>query len=258
MTKNSADRHKTVKNKPVFRFNDVRKTVQDENGQPLDLLLGINGDIEAGSVTALIGPSGAGKSTLLALCNGLDSPTEGQITAFEQPLSAWDMQALRRKVGLVFQTPTMLPGTVEDNLRAAARVAAPEKQQAPLSEYLESVSLPQSLLKRDADELSGGQQQRVALARTLIAEPEVLLLDEVTSALDVSSVQVVEDVIMQIHRQSQVTLVWVTHDLRQAERVADTIWLMENGQVIEQSPAGTFFASPATALGQTLVKGGSA
>ncbi len=248
MTQNLADRHEQAA-QPVFRFQHVGKTVKDEKGQPLELLHDVNGDIQAGTVTALIGPSGAGKSTLLSLCNGLESPTTGEIIAFGKELSEWDMQALRRRVGLVFQTPTMLPGTVEDNLRAAAKVASPPNPDQSLASYLESVSLPATLLGRSADELSGGQQQRVALARTLIAQPQVLLLDEVTSALDVAAVQVVEEVILQIHRDRQVTLIWVTHDLRQAERVADTIWLMAEGRIVEQTPAKEFFSSPKSRLG---------
>lgn len=237
----------------ALTFRDVTKSVPGPDGATMDLLKEVNGEVQQGSVVAFVGPSGAGKSTLLSLCNALQSPTSGHISVLGQDINAWDIQTLRRRVGLVFQTPTMLPGTVEDNLRAAAKLH--DEPVASLEPYLQSVSLPTEILARPAAELSGGQQQRVALARTLVASPRILLLDEVTSALDVAAVQVVEEAIRHIHTQQQVTMLWVTHDLNQAKRVADVVWLMADGRIVEQSACDAFFDSPETELGQKFIRG---
>jgi putative ABC transport system ATP-binding protein len=237
----------------AFTFQDVSKSVTSPTGRATEILTSITADIPAGSVVALVGPSGAGKSTLLSLCNALDSPTSGHISVLGKDIAEWDVQALRRRVGLVFQTPTMLPGTVEDNLRAAAKIH--NEPSYPLDTYLESVSLSSELLKRPAADLSGGQQQRVALARTLVAAPQVLLLDEVTSSLDIAAAQVVEDAILRIHEAKSVTLLWITHDLDQAGRVADIVWLMVDGRVVEQTACEAFFTSPATELGRRFIQG---
>src|SRR4051812_24225788 len=167
------------------------------------VLNGINGKVAAGTILTIIGPSGSGKSTILSLCNFLITPEEGEVLIFGKNINKWNIQELRRMVGIAFQGAPMFQGTVLDNLTLPARLHGKELKDP--ERYLEYVGLPAELLSREAKELSGGQRQRLSLARTLINEPAVLLLDEVTSALDSISAQEVEELILRINREQHTT-----------------------------------------------------
>jgi len=151
-----------------------------------EVLQGIDLDVQAGRVTALIGPSGAGKTSLLRLLNRLDDPVRGEIAYLQRPVADYPVRDLRRRVGYVFQTPVLFPGTVRDNLLTAWSISGAQGP-APafrLTEAMELAELDHSLLDRPGDQLSVGQQQRATIARVLMTSPEVLLLDEPTAALD--------------------------------------------------------------------------
>ena len=173
--------------------------------------------VPEGGVTVVLGRSGSGKSTMLRLCNRLEVPTAGAVRFRGQPIADLDPLELRRRVGMVFQRPTAFAGTVETNLR----VAAPDASADELGCALERVALSRHLLTRTADDLSGGEAQRMCLARTLLTSPEVLLMDEPTSALDTAATKHLEDLTLDLARTRSVTVVWVTHDLAQADRLAD-------------------------------------
>ncbi len=136
----------------------------------------------------------------------------------------------------------MLSGTALDNLTLPLQLQGVTLEN-PMK-YMEYVGLTEDLLSREAKELSGGQRQRLSLARTLVNEPVVLLLDEVTSALDPQSARDIEELILRINREQQTTILWVTHDLSQAERVSDQTWLIVDGRVVEAAPTKQFFAEP--------------
>jgi putative ABC transport system ATP-binding protein len=179
--------------------------------------------IPAAAITVVSGPSGAGKTTLLRLCNRLEIPDAGTVRYRGQPLDELDPLALRRRVGMVFQRPTPFPGTVADNVA----IARPDAGAEELSIALDRVALDPGLLGQEARTLSGGELQRMCLARTLVTEPETLLLDEPTSALDEQPKLVFEDTARALAAQG-ITLVCVTHDDAQACRIADrTLWLRD-------------------------------
>ncbi|WP_081411775.1 ABC transporter ATP-binding protein [Alicyclobacillus herbarius] len=239
----------------ALEFRDVGRVVQTDDGSRT-VLQGISGRIAPGRVVTLVGPSGAGKSTLLALCNLFATPDEGQVFVSGREVREWPLPQLRRHVGLVMQQPVMLPGTVADNLAVPYQL---QGRPAPNGkELLEQVGLPADLLSRAASELSGGQQQRVALARTLANQPQVLLLDEVTSALDRGSAAVIEQNIREWVAKRQLTVLWVTHDLAQAERVGDETWLLVDGRLVEQAPTRAFFQAPTTEEGRRFLEFGAA
>ena len=180
------------------------------------VLRGLTLEVAEGA-TAILGPSGAGKSTLLRLLNRLADPDDGQVLYRGRDVCSLDPLALRREVALVPQLPALLPGTVEDNLRFAARLAEREVD----SEVLGRVGLDASFADRIATRLSVGEQQRAMLARALVQRPSVLLLDEPTSALDPESRDAVEATLRRLRAELGLSTVLVTHDPAQAERLAD-------------------------------------
>jgi ABC-type proline/glycine betaine transport system ATPase subunit len=178
--------------------------------------------------TALLGPSGSGKSTLLRLLNRLADPDEGSVSLDGDDVRSLDPLELRRRVCLVPQLPAPLPGSVADNITygpgLVGRTVEPER-------YLELAGLDPDYMPREADRLSVGEQQRVMLARALAFEPEALLLDEPTSALDESARDAVERTLASLRDRLSASLVVVTHDRGQAERLASRVVELDEGRL---------------------------
>lgn len=183
----------------------------------VQILEDITLDIDGG-VTAIVGPSGSGKSSLLRLLNRLEVPSGGAITFQGQGLTEFEASELRRRVGMVFQRPALFAGTAAANLR----VATPSANDEEVSRALRRVGLDPGLADRPADRLSGGEAQRLCLARSLLVDPEVLLLDEPTASLDSESVTIIEDLLITLAEQG-LPQIWVSHDASQVDRIASTI-----------------------------------
>jgi putative ABC transport system ATP-binding protein len=217
---------------PLFSFEDVRLVFQDTT-----VLDGITTTIDDEGVTVLAGPSGSGKSTLLRLCNRLDAPTSGTVRFRGDDVAELDPLRLRRRVGMVFQRPTLFPGTVRDNLL----VAEPELSDRAARAALELVGLLPAFLDRTGDDLSGGEAQRACIARTLVTRPDALLMDEVTSALDPTHRIGIERLASRLADEGT-PVVWVTHDLNQAARVASRTIVLDHGRIAEAGVAERFLA----------------
>lgn len=217
------------------------------------ILRGVRHTFAERGLTALIGPSGAGKSTLLSLLNRLRDPDRGRVLVDGRDVRETEVRALRRRVGMVLQRPYLFPGTVAENVRFGP--ASRGEEGPPVEELLREVALGPEMAARRVDGLSGGEQQRVALARALANRPEVLLLDEPTASLDPGAALRVEETVRGLVERAGLTVVWVTHDLAQARRVADHVLLLWAGERVEAGEAAAFFAGPASEAGRRFLAG---
>ena len=214
----------------------------------LEVLRKVDLDVDEHNVVCLIGASGSGKSTLLRCVNLLEKVDEGEIVVDGQTITngAVDVNALRRKIGIVFQAYNLFPHmTVLQNVTLSPRKALGVSR-------AEATERAQTLLKTigladKADEfpdrLSGGQQQRVAIARALAMEPKLMLLDEITSALDPQLIGEVLELVRQL-ADSGMTMILATHEMSFAREVADTVCFLDAGVIHEQGPPKEIFSSP--------------
>ena len=204
--------------------------------------------LREGEVIVVVGPSGCGKSTLLRCVNGLEQPDGGEILLDGKPISSGSLVDVRRQIGMVFQSYDLFPhmnvlenlslGPVKALKRPKAEVEAEARQ------GLRRVGLEDKLhaLPR---QLSGGQKQRVALVRAMMMHPRMLLLDEITAALDPEMVREVLNVVLDLARDGMTMLI-VTHEMRFAEAVADRVLFLESGSIIEEGSPADFFHHPKT------------
>lgn len=217
------------------------------------VLADVDLELRAGCCTVLVGPSGAGKSTLLRLFDRLEEPDRGRVLFAGEPLPAYDVRALRRRVGLVQQAPVLLADGVLDDLR----IGAPALTRPAALVLLHRVGLPAEFLDRPTRGLSGGEAQRVCLARALAVEPEVLLLDEPTSALDSFATAAVERALRGLVGDG-LTVVLVSHDLAQARRLADDLVVLLAGRMAAAGPAGRLFTDAGSATVNGFLSGAHA
>ncbi len=210
---------------------------------PTAILRGVDLTFEPGRRYVLIGASGAGKSTLLRLLNRLDDPEAGRLLVGETPLASLPPRVVRGGVGLVFQAPRPLPGTLAENLAYPHAVRGrPIPPGNILAGALEEVGLDPAWLDRDASALSGGERQRLALAVALGMAPEILGLDEPTSALDPASAERVAAALGRRAAAEGLRTIAVTHDRAQAARLGDWTVRLEAGRVVDQGPTAGVLA----------------
>jgi putative ABC transport system ATP-binding protein len=190
----------------------------------------INFQLARSEVLAVVGPSGAGKSSLLRLLNRLDEPTGGQVLIDGRDFRELTPRQLRLRVGMVMQQAFLFPGTVAENIAFGPAQAGRKLTPAAIGGLLSQVGL-EGYASRNVANLSGGEAQRVAILRALANDPELLLLDEPTSALDEAAKLAVESVLASLIERRQLTCIWVTHDDRQAKRLAGKVLVLEGGRV---------------------------
>lgn len=221
------------------------------------VLSGINLDIEQGSVVSLIGPSGSGKSTLLRCINLLEPIDDGEILLDGQDISApgFDANPVRRRVGMVFQNFNLFPHkSVLGNITLSPTLTLGVKKDVAHRKAMELLERFGLADKADSypDQLSGGQQQRVAIVRALAIEPEVLLLDEITSSLDPELVGEVLDVVREL-KTSGMTLILATHEMGFARDSSDLVCMLESGQLIEKGPPSQLLSNPTSERAQQFL-----
>ena len=218
-------------NKVKIDFRRVRYAVGDST-----ILDGIDVDVHSGETLVLLGESGCGKTTTLKMINRLLDPSEGEVLVDGRSTIAWDATELRRSIGYVLQEAGLLPHfSVADNVGLTPWLNgwSDSRRSERIREMLDLVGLPSEKFgERFPHELSGGQRQRVGLARALAADPEILLFDEPFGALDAITRSRLQHEFAELVRSLEKTVVFVTHDLHEAMRLADRIALMERGRIV--------------------------
>lgn len=225
------------------------KNVKKEYDNGFVALKNINLHCNEGEITALIGPSGCGKTTMMKLLNRLNSLTAGSVIINGKDISQVDPVELRRSVGYVIQHIGLFPHmNIARNIGTVPRLLKWDKERIRkrVDELLEMVSLdPDTYRERFPSELSGGQQQRIGVIRALAAEPSVILMDEPFSALDPISREQLQDELVRLQREIKKTIVFVTHDMDEALKIADKIVLMKSGEVVQQGTPEEILRHPA-------------
>ncbi|MGB9928935.1 MAG: ABC transporter ATP-binding protein [Methanosarcina sp.] len=217
-----------------------------KNYENLQVLKDINAQIKRGTSTALVGPTGSGKTVLLRLIDLLEKPSSGTIYFEGSNANESDNTRLqiRRQIGMVFQKPLAFKASVYDNIAYGLRIRGKkENMDEKIKDLLELIGLP-GYENRNALKLSGGETQRLALARAMITEPKLLLLDEPTANLDPLSKKKLEELILKINRESETTIIMTTHDLLQGQKLADKMVILNNGQVLQSGTPEKIFRKP--------------
>lgn len=237
----------------MIRFENVTKRFPDGTEALKDISL----VLPTHQLTAIIGPSGCGKTTLMKMINKLEKPTEGSIYIDEKPINDMDEVQLRRSIGYVIQRIGLFPHmTISDNVALVPKLLewSKEKKEERVRELLQLVGLdPEVYMERYPLELSGGQQQRVGVVRALAGDPNIVLMDEPFSALDPISREQLQDELRNLQQTINKTIVFVTHDMDEALKIADTIIVMRAGKVEQTGTPQQLIDNPANEFVQNFI-----
>lgn len=212
----------------LLKLSNISYIVKDKS-----IISDVSLSVNQGDYITIVGPSGSGKSTLLKLCSDLISPTSGTITYNDRPLTAIDPKSYRREVGYCFQRPYLFTKTVRRNILFPYDIRGLKPDMSRIEYLFDLLHMPLNYMERRNDELSGGEMQRICLIRSLIFEPKVLLLDEVTSALDATNTSIVENVIDELHKKG-ITIISITHNEEQSLRIANRRITIVDGQLAKE------------------------
>ena len=227
----------------MIRFENVSKAYKEHN-----VLENINLNINTGELVVLIGPSGCGKTTLLKMINRLIEPTTGKIFINDTDITAHDPIELRRNMGYVIQqTGLFVHMTVRENIEIIPHLAkVPDDEILErTSKLMEMVGLPQEFLDRYPNHLSGGQQQRIGVARAFAMDPAIILMDEPFSALDPITRSQLQDELVNLQSKLHKTIVFVTHDMDEAIKIADKICIIHSGKILQYDTPENILKNPA-------------
>ena len=217
----------------------------------------LNLKIERGEFVTLIGSSGCGKTTALKMINGLYEATKGDILVNGENIRDKDMIELRRSIGYVIQGNVLFPNmTIEENISYVPRLLNKkdkEKIEGAVNKWMKIVGLEPSMKERYPSELSGGQQQRVGIARALAASPDILLMDEPFGAVDAITRRQLQNELMKIHRETGITILFVTHDIEEALKIGTKMLVMECGEIQQYGTPAEILRKPATDFVKELV-----
>ncbi|KRO24779.1 metN2 protein [Pediococcus argentinicus] len=241
----------------LIEFKDVSKTFETKQGT-VHAIKDVNLKVQDGQIFGIIGYSGAGKTTLIRMLNGLETPTTGQVNVNDVEISklkSGELKKQRHKIGMIFQHFNLLwSRTVSENIAFPLEIAGVKKADRvkKAHELIELVGLSG---KDDAypSELSGGQKQRVGVARALANDPEILLSDEATSALDPETTDEVLDLLLDINKRLNITIVLITHEMHVIRKICDHVAVLDGGEIIEEGEVLDVFKNPQQELTKRFV-----
>ena len=214
--------------------------------------------ITPGEFLTVVGSSGCGKTTILKMINGLIIPDEGQVLVHDQYTQAVDLIELRRGIGYAIQGSVLFPHmTVAQNIAYVPNLLNKNDKKRTyeaLSKWMKIVGLDEELIHRYPSELSGGQQQRVGIARALAASPDILLMDEPFGAVDEITRSTLQDEILRIHHQENITIIFVTHDINEALKLGSRVMVMDQGKVVQLASPREILEHPKTEFVRKLVQ----
>jgi putative ABC transport system ATP-binding protein len=248
----------------LYRFIGVYKKRPNQHGTIGDtndfLPKSVSFTVNSGEPFLILGPSGSGKTTLLRLFNRLSDPDEGYIEFNGVGITEYNILDLRKRVGFIHQVPVMFPGSVEDNLRYAVTLGSPKS--SPPDDFedtcrtlLRHLNLNDNIFFRNAQELSVGEQQRLALARALVKEPEVLLLDEPSSSLDPTAAARFLEVLKDLITDRRLSVIMVTHSVTQAREIGGSGILLINGQVADDNRIDLMLSDQSNSVTKKFIEG---
>ena len=215
--------------------------------------------VEEGEFLTVIGRSGCGKTTMLRLINGQEKPDTGNIFVEGQEIAGADLIALRRRIGYVMQNKGLFPHmTVEKNISYVPVISGRknrEENHRQALRLLELVGLPREMASRFPAELSGGQQQRVGIARALAADTKILLMDEPFGALDEITKRAMQNEVLALREKLRMTVVFITHDIREAMKLGDRVLVMEQGRIAQLDTPERIREAPADEFVRELTAG---
>lgn len=213
----------------ILILDDIHYQIDDSV-----ILDAVSFSLNAGEFKLITGPSGCGKSTLLKIISSLISPTRGDITFDGNNINQIQPEEYRKQVSYCFQTPSLFGNTVYDNLALPYQIRRQKPDEYRMKQDLARLMLPENLLLKNINELSGGEKQRVSLIRNMQFIPKVLLLDEITSALDEDNKRIVNEMIHQLVAQQNVAVLWVTHDKDEIAHADDIIELQAHNALPQE------------------------
>ncbi|MFS1663594.1 ATP-binding cassette domain-containing protein [Streptococcus sp. zg-JUN1979] len=231
----------------MINFSHIYQHYNDKN-----VLEDITLDIKEGECFVLVGPSGSGKTTLLKMINRLVIPSQGSIQLDNKALESYDLRSLRLEIGYVLQHIALFPNlTVAENIALIPKMKgwSKERRDRDIKYLLDKAGLnPNDYWNRYPKELSGGEQQRVGILRAIITKPKLLLMDEPFSALDPISRRQLQDLTKNLQQEFKMTLVFVTHDMTEAMRLADRICVLHHGKILQIDSPENLKKSPKNAF----------
>ena len=240
----------------MIKIDHLSKIFETENG-PVAAADQIQMEVPTGEICVLLGPSGCGKTTTLKMINRIIRPTSGKVFIHGEDTSAMDTVELRRQIGYVIQQIGLFPNmTIEENISIVPKLLGwdPLKYKERARELLDMVALdPNVFLKRYPKELSGGQQQRIGVIRALAADPPVMLMDEPFGAIDPINREIIQDEFLKMHQTLKKTIMFVSHDIDEAVKMADKIAIFRDGKLVQYSSPDHLLAQPKDAFVENFV-----
>ncbi|MEG1131992.1 MAG: ABC transporter ATP-binding protein [Romboutsia sp.] len=241
-----------MSNDVIIEMRHIKKTYDNKV-----IINDLNLDINKGEFITVIGSSGCGKTTVLKMINGLNTPDKGDIFINGKNIKNENIIELRRKIGYSIQGTSLFPHmTIEKNISYVPNLINKKNKdeiKKSVPKLIKVVGLEESILNRYPEQLSGGQQQRVGIARALAAQPDILLMDEPFGAVDEITRKQLQDEIIRIHKELEVTIIFITHDIKEALKLGTRVLVMDKGEIVQFNKPEVIKKHPANDFVRELV-----